>query len=159
MRKLIIFVALFMLLSVPAFAADNDTVDATINVSGVWYICAEDGAITFTINNGEYDDGYVKPDNDEVTDVNIKSNKDYNLRINRDTPTGWPATWKLYANEGATADNGDYLVTTAGTTDYWIADQGPTNTDDWDFYFIISPIAYVDDWVGNHDMVITFTLQ
>ncbi len=159
MRKLIVFVAVFLLLATPALAADNCQVDATINVSGVWYIHCEDGAITFTINNGEYDDGYVKPDSDEWTDVNIKSNQDYNMRVNRDTPAGWPATWNLYVKEGGTASNTDYLVTTAGVADYWAADKVATNGDDWDFYYIITPIAYVDDWVGNHAMTITFTLQ
>ena len=162
MRKVIIFVALFMLLSVPAFAADNDTVDANIIVSGVWYIDAEtDNKITFTIDNGEYAAGEVKPDSDEAVTMTVKSNKDYNLRVNRDTPTGWPTTWNLYTNIGATcaSDQSDYLVTTAGVVDYWATDQGPSNSDPWDFYFIIDPIAYVDDWVGNHNMTITVTLQ
>ena len=162
MRKLIIVVALFLLLATPALAADNDTVSATINVSGVWYICVEaDDSITFTINNGEYAAGEVKPDSDEDTTVTVSSNQDYNLRVNRDTPTGWPSTWNLYTNEGATcaSDQSDYLVTTAGVVDYWATDKSPTNGDNWYFYYIIDPIAYVDDWVGNHNMVITFTLQ
>ena len=161
MRKLIIFVALFLLLATPALAADNAPVEATINVSAVWNIQCADGAITFTINNGEYDNGEVKPDNDEATAISIQINRDYNFRINRDTPAGWPTTWNLYANEGATcaSDQSNYLVTTAGTAGYWPIDKPPTNGDTWYFYFIIDPIAYVDDWVGNHIMTIMFTLM
>lgn len=159
MRKLIIVVALFLLLATPALALDSDSVTATINVSGIWYIDCS-GDLTFTIDNGEYAQGWVSPDNDDYTDVNIMSNKDYNLRINRSDPDGWPAPWVLYANEGALATSSHYPVTVSGANDYWIAGpQPPTNGTDYDFYFIIDPIAYVDDWVGNHYMDITFTLQ
>lgn len=158
MRKLIIFVALFMLLSVPALAA-SDTVDATINVSEVWHIWSYGELITFTINNGEYDNGWVKPDNDECVHFTIKSNKDYNMRVNRDTPAGWPTDWVLYVKEGGQASCGDYIVTTAGVADYWAADKPPTNGDSWYFFFIICYIEYEDDWVGSHPLTITFTLQ
>ncbi len=159
MRKLIIFVALFLLLSVPALAADNDTVDATINVSEVWNIESYYNLIVFTINNGEYDNGWVKPDNDEHTAMTIKSNKYYNLRICRSTPAGWPTDWVLYVKEGGTACCGDYQVTPAGVADYWFIDRPPANGDNLSFYYIICNIEYEDDWVGNHSMDIIFTLQ
>jgi len=150
---------IFVLLTVPAMAA-SDTVDATINVEAVWDIenyCSNH--ITFTINNGEYDNGYVYPTGDP-SHIKVKSNKDYNVQIEYNC-TGFPAGWHLWTREDNEVPNDhslSYEILDTATGWYWTSDQGPTNMDDWYFFYMIDGIELADDWVGSHDMDIIYTL-
>ena len=156
----LVVICVFALLTVPAMAADSDTVDATINVSTVWHVWDDcDNVITFTINNGEYDNGYVYPTGDP-TRLKVKSNQDYNLKIEYDC-TGFPAGWQLWTREGAQVPNDhslSYEIKDTATALYWTTNQGPTNEDTWMFYYMLDGFEYEDDWVGTHPMDIIYTL-
>ncbi len=155
-------IILFVFLAVPALAADNCQVDATINVEGVWTIWNHcNNHITFTINNGEYDNGYVYPTGDP-SDIGVKSNQDYNVKIEYDCADGFPADWHLWTREDnpvPTDHSLSYEILDTGAGCYWTGgDQGPTNEDHLFFWYMIDGIEYEDDWVGSHDMTIIYTL-
>lgn len=167
-RTLIALAGIFMfvLLTAPAMAA-SDTVNATINVSTVWSIWDDcDNVITFTINNGEYDNGYVYPSGDP-TRIKLYSNQDYNIKIEYDCPDGLPDGWHLWTIVSTVINgpevplnhSGAYEILDIGGGCYWTGgDQGPTNLDTWYFKYMLDGIELEDDWVGNHGLYIIYTL-
>jgi len=153
---------IFVLLTVPVMAADNDTVSASINVKLVWSIMdACNNVITFTIDKPQYDDGYCYPTYDP-TAIHITSNQPYNVKIEYNC-SGFPTGWHLWTKEGSDLPNNpssptNYEILDTGAPCYWATNQPPTAKDEWAFYYFLNGIEYKDDWVGNHSMGIVFTL-
>ena len=162
----LVVICVFVLMTVPAMAADSDTVDATINVSTVWHVWDECGNfITFTINNGEYDNGYVYPSGDP-SKIGAKSNQDYNIKIEYDvftnsSPDTLPTGWHLWTREGDPVPNDhslSYEIKDTADALYWTSNQGPTNGEFLYFWYMLDGFEYEDNWVGNHPMDIIYTM-
>ena len=166
MRYFLISLAAFLLLAMPTWAIETQDVTVTITITGMTNLCLNsDGQIDFTIDDGEYAAGWVKPDSDDTTQVTVTSNQTYNMKIQHDNPSWWSTigTWHLWANEGTTITGGDpptgYYEVTASSGDYWTAEEPCTNGQAYTFYYLLSGFTYADDQVGAQGLTLTYTVM